>query len=328
MDGTGAGGRGGRLGLGCAGLFALPGSNDRRALVHEAIDLGIGHLDVAPMYGLGIAEQELGRALRGHRDRVTVATKFGIETRWWTTGVAHVQGPLRAAAARFQNLNAAARQHAVGPGVGIAGSVLYRSPGFDAVAARRSLTRSLRRLDLDEIDLLLLHDPGPDVDLTGVHDFLEGARASGVIRSWGIAGEQPATRLVADRMPGDVPTLQVRWDSFHLQPVKAGNSALITFGALGAALPRLEGILADRPDLRARWSDLLGVDCSQRGTLAALLLDDSLAQNPDGITLFSTTRPAHLRAAAERPHRPTPPATLQAFRKLLSQLPTDKEPHP
>ncbi len=315
----------GRLGLGCAGLFGLPSSRERIALIHEAMDHGIAHFDVAPMYGLGIAEQELGRALRGRREQVTVASKFGIEARGWTRAAAHAQGPLRAAAARFQRLNTAARAHAVGPGVGFAGSILYRSAGFDAPAARRGLTLSLRRLRVDHLDLLLLHDPGPDVELTGVYDFLQGAVRQGLIRSWGIAGEPGAAILVADRLPAAVPTLQLRWDSFQPQAVRRGESTLITFGALGSALPRLERVLSQDPDLRSHWSDVLGLDCSRREHLAALLLDDALAQNPRGITLFSTTRSSHLRAAAERLQRPSHPGRLDDFRKLIARIPADEE---
>src|SRR4051812_7191906 len=67
------------LGLGCAGLFSLPRRADRRAVLDAAYDLGVRHFDVAPMYGLGAAEPELGGFVGGRRDEVTVATKFGIE---------------------------------------------------------------------------------------------------------------------------------------------------------------------------------------------------------------------------------------------------------
>jgi D-threo-aldose 1-dehydrogenase len=319
-DADGAAARAGRLGLGTAGLYGLPRSRDRIDLVREAVDLGIGHIDVAPMYGLGIAEQELGRALRGLRDRVTVATKFGIDARGWTRLAARAQGPLRSAASRFQGLGQAARTHAVGPGVGFAGSVIYRSTGFDAPAARRGLTASLRRLRLDHIDLLLLHDPGPDVALTGVVEFLEEAVRRGEIRSWGVAGEQRDALLVADRLSVDPPTLQLRWDSLQLQPIDPRGSTLITFGALGSALPRIEAFLGARPEARSHWSSVLGVDCSRRESIAALLLADALDRNPDGVTLFSTTGRAHLRRAAELSDQ-RPATALAGFRALARAVP-------
>ena len=66
------------LGFGCAHLYGVPRSAERLRLLDAAHDAGIRHFDVAPMYGLGLAERELGRFIRHRRDAVVVATKFGI----------------------------------------------------------------------------------------------------------------------------------------------------------------------------------------------------------------------------------------------------------
>lgn len=68
------------IGLGCMSLSGVYGKSDDEAAIgflHRAIDLGINHLDSSDMYGWGHNEDLLGRALRGRRDKVVLATKFG-----------------------------------------------------------------------------------------------------------------------------------------------------------------------------------------------------------------------------------------------------------
>ena len=69
------------LGLGCMGMSEFYGAADEAesvATIHRALDLGIAFLDTADMYGPFRNEELLGKALRGRRDRVVLATKFGI----------------------------------------------------------------------------------------------------------------------------------------------------------------------------------------------------------------------------------------------------------
>jgi aryl-alcohol dehydrogenase-like predicted oxidoreductase len=68
------------IGLGCMSLSGVYGKSDDEAgiaLVHYAIDRGIDFLDSSDMYGWGHNEELIGRALKGRRDRVVLATKFG-----------------------------------------------------------------------------------------------------------------------------------------------------------------------------------------------------------------------------------------------------------
>jgi aryl-alcohol dehydrogenase-like predicted oxidoreductase len=68
------------IGLGCMGLSGVYGEAEdaqSEALIQHAIDIGINHLDSSDMYGWGHNEEVVGRAIKGRRDKVVLASKFG-----------------------------------------------------------------------------------------------------------------------------------------------------------------------------------------------------------------------------------------------------------
>lgn len=69
------------LGLGCMGMSIAYGAADETesiATIQRALDLGVTFLDTAEMYGMGANEQLVGKAVASRRDKVVIATKFGI----------------------------------------------------------------------------------------------------------------------------------------------------------------------------------------------------------------------------------------------------------
>ncbi len=136
------------VGLGCNNL-GRPGTatesqegSDR--VVAAAIDAGVTLFDVADTYGgrPGLAEERLGVALRGRRDQVVVATKFGMDM-----------------------------QGANGPDFGARGSRRYLTAAVEA---------SLRRLGTDRIDLYQFHTPDPltpiDETLSALDDLVRAGK--------------------------------------------------------------------------------------------------------------------------------------------------------
>ena len=69
------------IGLGCmsmTGVYGTPDAEEALATIHRALDLGVNFLDTADMYGNGANEELVGRAIRGRREQVVLATKFGF----------------------------------------------------------------------------------------------------------------------------------------------------------------------------------------------------------------------------------------------------------
>jgi D-threo-aldose 1-dehydrogenase len=289
------------LGFGCAELFSLPRHRDRRAVLEAAYESGVRHFDVAPMYGLGAAERELGKFVRERRDDVTIATKFGIEPTAASRVLRVLQPPLRAALRRAPGLKADLKKTGRGPTAGTTGRILYRQTGYSRDVAKASLERSLQTLRLDYIDLFLLHEPLVSrlEDVQDLTEYLKAERRAGRIRAWGLAGDLHAVGQEEAARLADAQVLQRR-DDLLLPPELtryASGTSLVTFGVLSGALPAIrrhasrDARFAER--LRADW----GLDVHDRTALVGLLLRAALRRNRSGVVLYSTTTVPHVRSA-------------------------------
>ncbi len=148
-----------RIGLGAmsmSGYYLDAGSDDAEAIrtIHRALDLGVTHIDTAEIYGPYTNEKLVGRALKGRRDRVVVATKFGF--------VSHSGG---------------------GPGV------LDSSPAN----IRTAVEGSLKRLGTDRIDLYYQHRVDPNTPIEDTVAALAELVAEGKVLHIGLSEAGPAT---------------------------------------------------------------------------------------------------------------------------------------
>ena len=302
-----------RLGFGCAGLMRTPSRRARQRLLAAVLDQGVRHFDTARMYGLGAAEGELGRALRGRRDDVVIATKFGIDVPRGSGLAARLQAPARKLLAAAPALRQRVKRRAGG---------VYEGRHYDVATARASLETSLRELGTDYVDLFLVHGPlrQGEVPYDELGAFLRDARDRGLIRAWGVSGGLQVAAQVRDGLP-EPALLQVHDTLFTRAPAPPPVAPAVTYGALAGPLERLRGHVGADPERRATWSEAVGADAGAPAVLGSLLLRDAMAVNPDGTLLFSTTRPERVAenvqlAASALPA--TEDEQLTAFRALVA----------
>lgn len=311
------------LGFGCANLFRLPRAAQRIALLEHAYEAGVRHFDVAPMYGLGLAESELGRFAKRRRGSITIATKFGIRPTTSARALARAQGPARRVLEASPRLRQQAKSKAAGPSQGRLGPLLYSADGYSSAAARKSLESSLQALGTDYIDLLLAHDPVPGtIRSEELYSYLNEAVRAGTIRTWGIAGEPEPSIEVAGSFGHPVPVLQIRDDIFFgsLNRARAAANEFITFGLLGDAIHRLVKHVTANAERRERWNTLLDADCGEPEVAASLLLRAALRENESGAVLFGTIRlhRVHGAVAAAEISTAAASSTLDSFLGLIN----------
>ncbi|MEV6592109.1 aldo/keto reductase [Streptomyces acidicola] len=150
-----------RIGLGTmtmSGVYLSPGEkpdeDESIRAIHRALDLGVTHLDTAEAYGPFVNEELVGRAVRGRRDQVVLATKFGMYSHR-SGAMGHIDGSP-------ENL-------------------------------RIALEGSLKRLGTDYIDLYYQHRIDPDTPIEETIGTLADLVTEGKIRHIGLSEAAPDT---------------------------------------------------------------------------------------------------------------------------------------
>ncbi|ANN20601.1 aldo/keto reductase [Amycolatopsis orientalis] len=193
----------GAQGLGCMGMSTAYGVQDDDtesiATVHRALELGVTLLDTADVYGAGANEELVGRAIAGKRDQVVLATKFGIV--WDQDGGMSARG--------------------------------------DAAYVKQSCEESLRRLNVDHIDLYYQHRVDPNTPVEETWGALAELVDEGKIRFAGIS-EAGAETIRRAHAVHPVTALQSEWSLWTrgiegeiLSTVRELGIGIVPFSPLG-----------------------------------------------------------------------------------------------
>jgi methylglyoxal reductase len=202
------------LGTWAIGGWMWGGTDDAAAedAIRAGLDAGITLIDTAPAYGLGHAEEVVGRAIRGRRDQVVIATKCGL--------VWHAQrGPY------FFSQG---------------GQPVHRD--LSPAAIRYEVEQSLRRLQTDRIDLYITHWQDPTTPIPETVEALKALQAEGKILAFAASNTSPED-LVAYRAAGGIAAvqeeysmLQRRIETTHLPTCRENRIAVMGYSVLGLGL--------------------------------------------------------------------------------------------
>jgi aryl-alcohol dehydrogenase-like predicted oxidoreductase len=200
--------------------------SDSLAAIRRALELGINWIDTAAIYGVGHAEEMLGRAIAGRRDEVIVATKCG---RLWDDDADELKSSLKA----------------------------------DSI--RREVEGSLRRLKVEVIDLYQIHWPDPDEDIEEGWSTIAELIHEGKVRYGGVSNFslaqlkrlQPIHPVASLQPPYNM--LQREVEDELLAYCAANRIGVIAYGPMSAGL--LTGKLT-----RQRIADLPQGDWRRRDT--------------------------------------------------------------
>ncbi len=268
------------LGLGCMGLsdfYSSSGATEAEgiALIHRALDLGVNFLDTSDAYGPHVNERTVGKALRGRREGVRLATKFGIAREPGTTN---------------RSINGA--------------------PAY----VRAACEASLERLGVEVIDLYYQHRVDPSVPIEETVGAMADLVKAGKVRYLGLSEAAPATIRRAHRVH-PISALQTEYSLWSRDPEDAILATLreLKIGFV-AYSPLGRGFLAGRfntaddlaaDDWRRQSPRFQGANFAQNLELAAqvgamatekgctpsqLALAWLLAQGDDIVPIPGTTR--------------------------------------
>ena len=296
------------LGLGCMGMsFAygvIPDKKDMIVFIRKAVESGVTFFDTAQIYGPFINEELVGEALAPYRDNVVIATKFGF----------HFEG---------------------GKSIGLDSRPEY---------IRQTVEESLKRLNIETIDLLYQHRVDPNVPIEDVAGTVKDLIQEGKVKHFGLseAGVQTIRRAHAIQ---PVTALQSEYSLFWREPeaeiiptLEELGIGFVPFSPLGKGFLTgnisVDTVFKDndfrntvpRFDLENRKANqplvdlVIEIAAQKHATPAQIALAWILAQKPWMVPIPGTTNPERLLENIGSVSVELTPADLQQIEDATSKI--------
>ncbi len=200
--------------MGMSEFYGPGDETESVATIHRALELGIDFFDTSDAYGPYTNEELVGRALRGRRDAVVIATKFGI-----------VRGP-----------DPATRS--------VSGKPEY---------VRKACEASLKRLGIDRIDLYYQHRVDPNTPIEDTVGAMARLVEEGKVRYLGLSEAAPETLRRACKIH-PIAALQTEYSLWSREPEDRTACALRGIGRGLRGIQSVGPRLSDRPNSAFRGS--------------------------------------------------------------------------
>jgi aryl-alcohol dehydrogenase-like predicted oxidoreductase len=308
------------IGLGCIGMSrsqsypVVPDENEMIHLIHKAVDMGINFFDTAELYGPLTNEILVGKALSLIRDKVVIATKFGF--------ILNPDG-----SSGWQGLNS-------------------RPEHIKQVA-----DASLKRLNIDSIDLFYQHRVDPDVPIEDVAGAVKELIEAGKVKHFGLseAGTQTIRRAHAVQ---PVTALQSQYSLWWRKPeaeilptLEELGIGMVTYSPLGKGLltGKMDKTEHGTTDFRSQlprftpearkanqaFVDLLAEIAKQKSaTPAKIALAWLLAQKPWIVPIPGTTKLSRLEENIAAASLELSPSDLSDINQAISKVPVEGDRYP
>jgi aryl-alcohol dehydrogenase-like predicted oxidoreductase len=308
------------IGLGCMGMSrsqsypVVPDENEMIHLIHKAVDMGINFFDTAELYGPLTNEILVGKALSLIRDKVVIATKFGF--------ILNPDG-----SSGWQGLNS-------------------RPEHIKQVA-----DASLKRLNIDSIDLFYQHRVDPDVPIEDVAGAVKELIEAGKVKHFGLseAGTQTIRRAHAVQ---PVTALQSQYSLWWRKPeaeilptLEELGIGMVTYSPLGKGLltGKMDKTEHGTTDFRSQlprftpearkanqaFVDLLAEIAKQKSaTPAKIALAWLLAQKPWIVPIPGTTKLSRLEENIAAASLELSPSDLSDINQAISKVPVEGDRYP
>lgn len=302
------------LGFGCTKLTDSKSRSNAYEILNTAFDLGVTHFDTARLYGFGESEIILGEFIKDKRDKVTITTKIGLDPVTMPTNSLALLKLAKNVVNRLPLLKKLIIKKTDG---------FVKRPELTIEKAAIHIDESLKKLQTDYIDILLLHEF--DV-LAANHseliDFLKEKKKEGKIRHFGLGTAYNTIQTDVTELNPAYNVVQIEHNLLkpHIKqlPKDFSNTILTNAHSIFRDLTRLQKQLPQNQKLKQILKKEADIDLTIPQNISRLLLAFNKYSNPTGISIFTSTNNQNIKTNVGEWIKPTFNAEQVAiFSKLL-----------